>query len=125
MQQDMMKQPIPQQQMSQGGAMPMQPPPQQQQNIPQIRAEDLQKVLLQRVAQLSPEETDVLDAMITPETVMVLVKLFPELGVVFIEASALRGADEKEEMGTSEEDVDSKYGSDIVPAQGVSKGLVR
>lgn len=113
MQQEMMKPPIQQQPKAQAGGVPMQQP--QQQPSP-IRAEDLQKVLLQRVAQLSPEEEDILDSMITPETNIVLMKLFPELGIIFEVGSSLRGA---------EEDRDSNYGSDIVPAQGVSKGLVR
>lgn len=53
------------------------------QPMPEINGEELQMLLFSRVQQLSPPEMQILDDIITPQTVPVLFKLFPELGVLF------------------------------------------
>lgn len=58
----------------------------------QINGEDLQKLLLERVTQLSQPELQILDQMITPQTIPVLFKIIPELGVLFEMGSQIAGA---------------------------------
>lgn len=72
-----MEQPMPQQGMEQG--------------VPTINGEDLQMLLLDRVRQLNPQEMQVLDSIITPESIMVLFKIFPELGVLFEKGTQVQG----------------------------------
>lgn len=59
--------------------------------MPMIDGEQLQMLLFDRVRQLSPQEMQVLDSIITPQTVPVLFKLFPELGILFDMGSQLQG----------------------------------
>lgn len=58
--------------------------------VPEIDGEELQMLLFSRVKQLSQPEMQILDSIITPQTVPVLFKLFPELGILFDQGSQLR-----------------------------------
>lgn len=58
---------------------------------PMIDGEQLQMLLFSRFKELTPVEMQILDSIITPQTVPVLFKLFPELGVLFDMGSQLQG----------------------------------
>ena len=64
-----------------------QPQPQQESGLRAVQNvgfnQDIQNVLLSRIQNLGEEEGRILDAFITPETVPVLVKIFPELEPLF------------------------------------------
>lgn len=100
----------PQQAMPQGGPPSM--PPElaaaaggtaQQQEI--AFGKVMQILLLKRIGEMSQEELEALDAIITPESITVLAKLLPELIPVFEHASSLRedGGGIAEEGGENEE----------------------
>lgn len=65
----------------------------------------MQILLLKRIGEMSQEELEALDAIITPESITVLAKLLPELIPVFEQASSLRedGGSMAEEGGENEE----------------------
>ena len=60
------------------------------QPMPEIDGEELQMLMMERVGTLSPPEMQVLDSIITPQTVPVLFKLFPELGILFEQGSQIQ-----------------------------------
>ncbi len=68
-------------------------------NVPVIDGEQLQALLFDRVKQLTPEEMQILDSIVTPESVPVLFKLFPELGILFDMGSQLQGSPGQEQAG--------------------------
>lgn len=47
---------------------------------PEIDPEEMQMLIFSRIAELSPEETQIFSSMVTPQTVGVLFKIMPELG---------------------------------------------
>lgn len=129
---EMMQEPMPQQQPPMGGGMPQQPmmpqaggaPP-----APMIDGEDLQMLLFSRVAEMNPQEQQTLDALITPETLPVLFKLLPELGILFEQASAIKGMQgegmEPEEEYEDEEGMDYEEESDNpLINENLSRGLM-
>lgn len=104
---------------NQGGQPPM--PPQAGAQIPdnmdfenmspaeqeQILSKIFQFMLAQRISQMSDEELEELDRVITPESVTILSKLLPEMIPIFENASALNGNTGMEpEEGYSEEGED-------------------
>lgn len=54
--------------------------------------QDVQNVLWSRVQAMSEQELDVIDAVITPQTLPVLVKLFPEMQLLFEQGSQVSSA---------------------------------
>jgi hypothetical protein len=93
-----------------------------------IDQEELQGLLMSRVQQLSKEELQILDSIVTPETIMVLYKVFPELGVLFDHATAVYQGSEGggEEQAAPMEQPDEAAAADAHPLinQGVSRGLM-
>lgn len=51
--------------------------------MPEINGEELQMLMFNRVAELTPQEQQVFASVVTPQTVPVLFKMFPELGILF------------------------------------------
>lgn len=83
--------PMPQQQpQMSGGGMPQQAGGMAPQ-MPQLNGEDVQMLLFSRIAEMNQQELQTLDSVITPETLPVLFKLLPELGILFEQASAIQG----------------------------------
>ena len=64
-------------------------PPQQGGQQKVLNGEDVQILLLQRVAQLNEEEQQIFDILVTPETIPVWMKIAPELGIVYEKATAI------------------------------------
>lgn len=93
------QQQMPQQQMSQQ--------PQQGMQAPQLRGEDVQALLFSRIETLSPQEMQVLDSIITPETVPVLFKIFPELGILFDKGSQLQQGAGRQQMQRPQQQMSS------------------
>lgn len=75
----------PMQQQAPQGAAPEEMESEYAEGGPQIDGEELQMLMFERVQQLSPEEMQVFSSIITPQTVAVLLKMFPELGILFDE----------------------------------------
>lgn len=75
--------PQPQQPPMAGGGMPQMQ--QQAGAMPQstIDGEELQMLLISRFGQLEPSEQDQFADLVNPETIPVLFKMFPELGILF------------------------------------------
>lgn len=92
----------------------------QPQNI--LRGEDVQKLLLQRVAQMDEYDLEILDSIINEETISMLVKLLPELAILFKEASAFQG-DGFDDGSQKFEDDDIVERDNMNPL--VSEGLMR
>lgn len=88
-------QPMPQSSPAPAQQAPMPPQGQAQQAGPQRVADigfnqDIQNVLLSRIDSLPPQEVEMMDAFVTPQNIGVLTKVFPEIAVLFQEASSLK-----------------------------------
>ncbi len=96
-------------------------------DMPMIDGEQLQMLLFDRVRQLSPQEMQVLDSIITPQTVPVLFKLFPELGILFDMGSQLQGMNGGSGQGQEQEQGQPQMGQAQQPNPlsnpNVSRGL--
>lgn len=130
--------PMPNQQMTQGmpqpqgQGMPQQgaPMPQQggapQTQQVQLRGEDVQMLMFQRVKQLTREELILFDGLITIETLPLFLKILPELGVLYEQATAIRGMEAQGEMpqeGMYEEEQGEEEENPFL-GEGISRGLV-
>lgn len=73
----------------------------------------MQILLLKRIGEMSQEELEALDSIITPESITVLAKLLPELIPVFENASAFRNDD----GGIAEDDGEGDEGEGMVGSQ--------
>lgn len=106
--------------------MPQQAMPQPQQQ-PMVNGEELQGLLFSRIGQMSDEELDVLQSIITPETASVLFKLLPELGILI--EKALQGSEEgmgsmPEKEGGSDTSMEHESDNPLVNPK-ISSGLMR
>lgn len=61
---------------------------------------DVQNILWSRVQSMSEQELDVLDAVITPQTFPILVKLFPEMQLLFEQGSQVSASQPMMAQGT-------------------------
>ncbi len=109
--------------------MPMQPSPQaaQQPPMPELRGEDVQMLLFSRVQNLTEPEMVTLDQMITPETIVVLLKLFPELAILFERASAFQGEQyqgQPQQQAQQEYEQDDEEGGNPLVNNNLSRGLM-
>lgn len=99
--------------------------------MPEIDGEELQMLLFSRVKQLSQPEMQILDSIITPQTVPVLFKLFPELGVLFDQGSQLRqqggGMPQvpQQGQGGQPQQFEQEEENPLVSGGNVSRGLMR
>lgn len=50
---------------------------------PEINGEELQMLMFNRIAELTPQEQQVFASIVTPQTAAVMLKMFPELGILF------------------------------------------
>lgn len=70
--------------------MPGTPPGQ-----PMVSGEEVQGLMFSRLGQMSDEELNMLGSIVTEETVSVLFKLLPELGIFFEEALKFNGSQQQ------------------------------
>ena len=67
--------------------------------VPTINGEELQMLLFSRLQQLSPDEGRTFANLVTPETVIPLFKMFPELGILFDQILTQRAQGVGQETG--------------------------
>jgi len=93
---------------------------------PEINGEELQMLLFSRVQELSQPEMMILDQMITPQTVPVLFKLFPELGILFEQGTQLQGMSPQGQANVQQMPAGSAYESEnpLVNDGNLSQGLM-
>mgnify|MGYP003121061766 FL=1 len=67
---------------------PLESMPMEARNMMMEPDEEIEIVLMARLANISPEDLSVLDAAITPEVSMILMKILPELGDILDKVEA-------------------------------------
>lgn len=83
---------MPQAQQAQSPGGPMPPAAAGGGAQPMVSGEEVQGLLFSRINQMTPEEMQMLDSIITPKTLPMLFKLLPELAILFEQGSNLKGA---------------------------------
>ncbi len=86
--------------------------------------QDIQNVLYSRVQTLSEQEVAALDAIVTPQTYPALIKIFPEMQMIFDEATAMDDSGQGPIQGGHPQQGAAPPSGNPILNDSVSRGLV-